>query len=292
MTLSKIIVHHGKERSVMNRHPWLFSGAVKKIEGDVKEGDVVEIFSADQRYLATGHYHEGSIKVRIFSFEQTKPDFEFWNAKLSAAFQYRKSLGFIDNPSTNCYRLVHAEGDGLPGLIIDIYNSVAVIQTHTIGMHNIKEHLVKSLEQVYEGKLKAIYDKSSDTMSRQQQSEIPNQLLMGDKSEEEVLENGIRFHRQLQRGTEDWFLSSTSARTGKLLGEYSAGKKVLNAFAYSGGFSLYALKNGASLVHSVDSSKKAGEWAEKNVALNFPNAKHQFFTEDVFDFLQNSKENV
>src|SRR3954463_6739297 len=148
MQFPKITLLPGKERSVYNRHPWLFSGAVKSIEGTPKESDVVEIYSSDQKYLATGHYHDGSIKVRIFSFEKVNPDYDFWKSKLLKAYVYREKLNLIHNPLTNAYRLISAEGDELPGLIIDIYNSTAVIQTHTLGMHRIKDHLVKALQEI------------------------------------------------------------------------------------------------------------------------------------------------
>ncbi|MEO8086328.1 MAG: class I SAM-dependent methyltransferase, partial [Bacteroidota bacterium] len=243
----KIILHPAKERSIQNKHPWLFSGAIKKTEGNPKEGDVVEVFSAAGLFLATGHYHAGSITVRIFSFEQVTPGYEFWKSKLQSAFEYRKKLNFIDNPATNCYRLIHAEGDGMPGLIIDIYNSVAVIQTHTLGMHAIKNHLVQALRELYGDNLSTIYDKSGDTMSRQQQLDISNELLFGNKTEEDVLENEIMFHVNFSEGQKTgFFLDQRENR--KLLGTYSNGKKVLNTFAYSGGFSLYALKNNATLV--------------------------------------------
>ena len=285
----KIILHPAKERSIQNKHPWLFSGAIKKTEGDPKEGDIVEIFSSAGLYLATGHYHAGSITVRIFSFDRITPDYQFWKSKLRSALEFRKKLNLTDNSETNCYRLVHAEGDGMPGLIIDIYNSVAVIQTHTLGMHGIKNHLTEALKELFGDKLTAIYDKSGDTMSRQQQVEIVNQMLVGNQTEVDVLENGIRFHVNFSEGQKTgFFLDQRENR--KLLGHYSAGKKVLNTFAYSGGFSMYALKNNATLVHSVDSSKKAAEWAEKNVKLNFNAAPHHFFAEDVFDFLKKSSE--
>jgi len=285
----KIILLPGKERSLLNRHPWLFSGAVKKIEGDAKEGDIVEIFSADNRYLATGHYHEGSIKVRIFSFEQVAPDYDFWKRKLQTAFDYRKSLGIIRNAHTTMYRLIHAEGDEMPGLIIDIYNSTVVLQTHTLGMHRIKEHLVKALKEIYGDALDCIYDKSAETMSKQKVAVTENIFLSGDKKEETVSENGIQFHVNFIEGQKTGFFID-QRENRKLLSSYSAGKKVLNTFAYSGGFSLYALKANAALVHSVDTSKKVEEWTEKNIALNFTEAPHRFFTRDVFDYLKSSGE--
>jgi len=262
----------------------------------MKEGDIVEIFSSDQRYLATGHYHDGSITVRVFSFERINPDYDFWKSKLQKAYSYRNNLNFINNDETNAYRLINAEGDGLPGLIIDIYNSTAVIQTHTIGMHNVKEHFVRALQELYGAKLTSIYDKSGETMNKQQQGLFTNQLLFGKKSEDEVLENGLRFFINFSEGQKTgFFLDQRENR--KLLGSLASGKKVLNAFAYSGGFSLYALNNKAALVHSVDSSKRSAEWAEKNVALNslsfgegWGEANHKFFTEDVFDFFKKSTE--
>lgn len=289
MPFPKIILNPGKERSLQNKHPWLFSGAIKKTEGNPKEGDVVEIYSSNGIYMATGHFHSGSITVRIFSFVQLEPDDAFWKSKLQLAYDLRASLGLTTNPQTNCYRLIHAEGDGMPGLIIDIYNSVAVIQTHTLGMHAIKSQLAKALQEIYGEKISAIYDKSGDTMSRQQKLEISNQLLYGTLTETQVMENGIKFHVNFSEGQKTgFFLDQRENRN--LLGSYSTGKKVLNTFAYSGGFSLYALMQQAALVHSVDSSKKAAEWAEKNVSLNVGNAPHQFFAEDVFDFMKRSEE--
>jgi len=285
----KLILQPGKERSVLNRHPWIFSGAIKKKEGTLKEGDVVEVFTSTGVYLATAHYHEGSISGRIFSFEQTDLKKDFWKSKLEKAFALRKDLGLVDNQDTNCYRLVHAEGDGLPGLIIDIYNRVAVIQTHTLGMHAVKNILVELLKEMFGNRLIAIYDKSGDTMAKHQKELIGNQLLFGDVTAEDVLENNIAFHVNFSEGQKTgFFLDQRENR--KLLGAYSRGKKVLNTFAYSGGFSLYALKNDAFLVHSVDSSKKAAEWAERNVSMNFKNAPHEFFAEDVFDFMKRSVE--
>jgi 23S rRNA (cytosine1962-C5)-methyltransferase len=289
MSFPKLILQSGKERSVLNRHPWIFSGAIKKKEGSPKEGDVVEVFTSTGVYLATAHYHEGSITGRIFSFEQTDLSHDFWKEKLQKAFDLRKSLGLVDSTHTNCYRLVHAEGDGLPGLIIDIYNRVAVMQTHTLGMHAVKDKLSGALKELYGNKLIAIYDKSGETMRKHQDEITGDKHLFGEATEEDVLENGIGFHVNFSEGQKTgFFLDQRENR--KLLGEYSRAKKVLNTFAYSGGFSLYALKNNAALVHSVDSSKKAAEWAERNVAMNFKNAPHEFFAEDVFDFMKRSTE--
>jgi 23S rRNA (cytosine1962-C5)-methyltransferase len=285
MSFARIILLPGKERSILNRHPWLFSGAVKRIEGEAKEGDIVEIFSADNRYLATGHYHEGSIKVRIFSFTQVEPDYNFWSSKIQRAFDYRKRLGIPYNPSTNMYRLIHAEGDGMPGLIIDIYNKTAVIQTHTLGMHAAKPHFVTALKKIYGHSIDCIYDKSADTMSKQKQALVENLWLVGDKKEDIVLENGISFYVNFVEGQKTGFFIDQRGNR-KLLSAYCAGKKVLNTFAYSGGFSMYALKADAMVVHSVDSSKKTEEWTQRNVELNFKEATHTYYTDDVFNFMK------
>ena len=283
--MAKIILKSGKERSLLNFHPWLFSGAVHKTEGEIKEGDVVEIYSDKKEYLATGHYHDGSIKVRIFSFTQVTPDYNFWKSKIQNAFDLRKQLGFVDNPDTNVYRLVNAEGDGMPGLIIDIYNETAVIQTHTIGMHNIKNELVKALQEIYGSKLKAIYDKSSETMNKHSEQVFKNGYLFGENSGNEVIENRNRFLVNWEEGQKTgFFIDQRDNR--RLLSKYANGKNVLNTFAYSGGFSVYALKGGANLVHSVDSSKKTMDWAKQNIELNFQNAEHEFFVLDTFDYLK------
>ena len=285
MDYSKVILHAGKERSVYNRHLWLFSGAIKKIEGAVKEGSIVEVFSSDNTYLATGHFHDGSIKVRIFSFEQREINADFWKGKIQSAFEFRKRLGFINNQNTNAYRLINAEGDELPGLVIDVYNDIVVIQSHTIGMHLIKKDLVQILQNLFPAG-QSIFDKSADTMGKD--SGIENGLLHGDKTETVITENGIKFYVNVSEGQKTgFFLDQRDNR--QLLGSYASGKKVLNTFAYSGGFSMYALKSNAELVHSVDSSKKAADWAAKNVSLNYDNsAPHEFFPTDVFQFLKAS----
>jgi 23S rRNA (cytosine1962-C5)-methyltransferase len=282
---SKIILKKGKERSLLNFHPWLFSGAVEKEEEGIKEGDVVEIFSNNNNYLATGHYHEGSIKVRIFSFEKINAEFKFWKEKIQRAYQLREKLGLTGNTDTNVYRLIHAEGDGLPGLIIDIYNTTAVIQTHTLGMYHNRNLFADALKEIYGSKLSAIYDKSSDSLSRQESMSVQNEFLFGEVDGVQVIENDVHFHVDIKEGQKTGFFID-QRENRKLLASYSRGKKILNAFSYSGGFSLYALKENAALVHSVDSSKKAAELTEKNIQLNFKYAPHQFYTEDVFDFLK------
>ncbi|HRH67485.1 MAG TPA: class I SAM-dependent rRNA methyltransferase, partial [Bacteroidia bacterium] len=268
-------------------HPWLFSGAVKKTEGQVAEGDIVEIYSSDNRYLATGHFHEGSIKARIFSFTETTADFSFWKTKLEAAHSLRQRLGLTDNQHTTVYRLVHAEGDGLPGLVIDIYGDAAVIQTHTRGMNKLVPVFSDALREIFKGKLSTIYDKSSDALGKQAIASNPNHFLLGDKPEGIVKENGISFFVNWVEGQKTGFFID-QRENRDLLRRYVTGKNVLNTFSYSGGFSMYALTAPANLVHSVDSSKKAADWALHNAELNTVTSRHSFFTEDVFDFLKKS----
>ena len=284
----KIILKKTKERSLQNFHPWLFSGAIEKKEDGIKEGDAVEIFSHNQNYLATGHYHEGSIMVRVFSFEKTDYSYDFWKSKLVKAFQLREQLGMINNAETNVYRLVNAEGDGMPGLIIDVYSTTAVVQTHTLGMHRLKHFIVEALKEIYGSRLTAIYDKSAESMRKQEATGMTNGFLFGKEDEIVAIENNIRFYIDVPEGQKTGFFID-QRENRKLLAYYSKEKSVLNAFAYSGGFSMHALNGKAALVHSVDSSKKAAALAERNIALNFRDAPHQFFSEDVFDFLKKSE---
>lgn len=286
---AKIILHPKKERSLRLFHPWVFSGAVAKTEGNPGEGDMVEVYSADGLYLATGHYHDGSIKIRIFSFEQTEAAEDFWENKLRDAYRFRVNLGLTADPFTNAYRLVHGEGDGLPGLIIDIYDTVAVIQTHTPGMHREKENILRGLENVFGTQLDTVYDKSAETMGKKFNLPAGNEFLFGETSEKTVIENGLQFKVNWVEGQKTGFFID-QRENRKLLERYSKGKKVLNTFSYSGGFSMYALKGGAEYVHSVDSSKKAMELSEQNAALNGYSERHSHFLLDAFDYLKKSDE--
>lgn len=283
----RVILAPKKERSVKLFHPWVFSGAIRTIEGEVKEGDMVEVFSNEGQYLASGHFHEGSIKVRIISFEKTTAGADFWLQRIKAAYDSRERLGLTDSEQTNVYRLVHAEGDGLPGLIIDIYGSVAVIQTHTLGMYNARHMITETLKAIYGTKLEAVFDKSSETMSKQNAIHVSNEFLLGNVQENVVVENDVKFYVNWVEGQKTgFFIDQRDNRS--LLSKYSAGKTILNTFSYSGGFSMYALKAGAKEVHSVDSSKKAAELALRNAELNGVSNHHHFFTEDAFDFLKKS----
>lgn len=281
--LTKVILGSGKDQSVRRFHPWIFSGAIKKIKGEVQDGDVVELFDNKDEYLGTGHYQAGSIAVRVFSFVKVDPDKAFWKEKIQNAYNYRKQLGLTDNDHTNVYRLVFAEGDRLPGLIIDWYNGTAVIQTHSVGMHLAKEAITEALKEIYGKRLLAIYDKSEETLPKQSTIKAQNGYLFGNSGTNEVMENGNKFYIDWEGGQKTGFFID-QRENRKLLAEYSKGKSVLNTFCYTGGFSVYASRAGATLVHSVDSSKKAIGLTEKNILLNDISG-HQGYSMDTFDFL-------
>ncbi|MCB0567381.1 MAG: class I SAM-dependent rRNA methyltransferase, partial [Phaeodactylibacter sp.] len=269
-------------------HPWIFSGAVKHIEGNVEDGDVVEVYKSDGSYLATGHYQNGSITVRLFSFQQVSPDQNFWDAKIGKALQYRRHLGLASNRQTNCFRLTHAEGDGLPGLIIDLYHKTAVVQCHSIGMHREMDKISQALQNNFGDQLEAIYDKSAESLPSQYATEVENRYVFGKGAPGPVLEYGHAFQVDWEEGQKTgFFLDQRENR--RLAGLYAKDKKVLNAFCYSGGFSIYALQAGARFVDSVDVSKKAIELTEANVALNgLASERHQSHALDVMDFLRSS----
>ena len=284
---TRITLNNGKEHSLKRFHPWVFSGAIKKLSGEVEEGDVVEVFSAQNEFLGMGHVQKGSIAVRIFSFEKINPDADFWRRKIQKAYDYRQSIGLADNPNTNVFRLVYGEGDGLPGLIIDYYNGTCVMQAHSIGMFIDKEKIVAALKDVLGEKLKAVYDKSSETLPKH--IEAKNSYLFGKSDVQEVIENGNKFLIDWEGGQKTgFFIDQRDNR--QLLASYSKDKTVLNTFCYTGGFSVYSAKAGAKEVHSVDSSKKAIELTDKNITLN-DITNHKSFAVDTFDFLKD-KENI
>lgn len=282
----KVILNPGKDEAVRRFHPWIFSGAINRIQGDVADGDVVEVFSAQDEYLATGHIQNGSIAIRIFSFEKINPDHAFWKNKILDAYNYRKQLGLIDNPETNVYRLIHGEGDGLPGLILDYYNGSVVMQSHSIGMHQIREEIAEVLKEIYDEKLISVYDKSSETLPKHEELNIEDGYLFGNSGNAEVLENGHKFFIDWETGQKTGFFID-QRENRKLLEKFSENKNVLNTFCYTGGFSVYALKSGALEVHSVDSSKKAIELTTMNVEKNnIDSSKHKTFQSDINDFLK------
>jgi 23S rRNA (cytosine1962-C5)-methyltransferase len=288
---AKVILNAGKEIAVKRLHPWIFSGAIARAEGNPTDGDVVEVFDKKLTYLATGHFYKGSIAVKIFSHSATEINEAFWLEKLNSAYQLRQTIVFQGGSGlVDCYRLIHGEGDGFPGLILDFYNGVVVFQAHTIGMWREKEKIVAGLKQIYGESLLAVYDKSAETLPTEFGKTVQNDYLFNTSLTEliphEVLENDHKFLIDWQTGQKTgFFLDQRDNRA--LLGQYSKGKKVLNSFCYSGGFSIYALKAGAELVHSVDVSKKAVDLVNQNVALNFGETdKHEAYAEDVMNYLK------
>jgi 23S rRNA (cytosine1962-C5)-methyltransferase len=286
----RIVLKKGKEQSVKRLHPWIFSGAIQKIIGTPSEGDAVEVFSSQDEFLALGHYQIGSISVRIFSFHQVEPDFQFWYGKIENAYRLRMQLGLAGNPQTNVYRLVNGEGDDMPGLIIDYYNGIAVLQMHSIGMYKIRHYLTEILQTLYGSKLMAVYDKSESTIPFKAGLEVKNGFLWGEQGLTTITENGCNFLVDVREGQKTgFFIDQRDNR--KLLSTYCTHKNVLNLFCYTGGFSVYALKSNASLVHSVDSSASAMEMTAKNIGLNeFQAGNHRSFCTDAFTFLKEIKD--
>lgn len=285
----KVILRSGRDRSLKRFHLWVFSGAVKNIEGRPADGDMVEVFSASDEYLATGHFQHGSIMVRVFSFEKTKADFDFWREKIVRTIEFRRKAGFLDNPETNVFRLIHGEGDGFPGLIVDFYNGVVVLQAHSVGMFKIRQMLADALKEILPEKVKAVYDKSESTLNIAQNTG-KEKFLTGTSANAEVSEYGNLFEIDFREGQKTGFFID-QRENRKLLQKYCSGKKVANIFSYTGGFSVYAARGGAILVDSADSSEKAMDLAHKNMVSNFgENPNHRFFTTDAFDFLKNQQE--
>jgi 23S rRNA (cytosine1962-C5)-methyltransferase len=281
----KIILKPGKEQSVMRLHPWIFSGAIKKIEGSPVEGEIVELYSHERDFLAMGHYQIGSIAVRIFSFQQVNPDAGFWRQKIQNAYNLRRTLHLTESDTTNVYRLIHGEGDGMPGLIIDYYNGLVVIQMHSIGMYLIRDQIAAAVSEIYKSSLAAIYNKSESTLPFKANTGAKNEFILGNSSIVEVRENGFRFYIDVSTGQKTgFFIDQRDNR--QLLTHYTAGKDVLNMFCYTGGFSVYALGGGAVRVDSVDSSAQAIELTEKNIAENEMNdGRHKAICTDAFGFL-------
>jgi len=280
-----VILKSGKDQSVRRYHPWIFSGAIKKIKGEVNEGDLVIVTDNKDEFLALGHYQVGSIAVRIISFEDREINADFWKDKISKAYELRKKFNLAENPDNNVYRLVHAEGDGLPGLIIDFYNGTVVLQMHSIGMYLNKQHIVEALKEVYGGQLLAVYDKSESTIPFKSEINAKNEYLFGNTGEKVVLEYGNKFKVNWEEGQKTGFFID-QRENRKLLAEYSKGRSVLNVFGYTGGFSVYAMNGGAKVVHSVDSSKLAIDLTNENIALNFNDtSRHEAFAVDAFEYL-------
>ena len=285
-----LILRKGKEESLKRFHPWIFSGAVHHIEGEPKEGDLVEVLNSEGRFVAIGHWQVGSIAVRVLTFNRQKIDVEFWEKRLETALDVRKSIGLAGSVNNNMYRLVHGEGDNLPGLIIDIYGENAVMQAHSVGMHVSRMQIAEALKAVMGDSLKAIYYKSETTLPFKASLGQENGFILGESNDNVAIENGLKFHIDWLKGQKTGFFVD-QRENRSLLEKYSHGRKVLNMFCYTGGFSVYAMRGGAELVHSVDSSAKAVDLVNANIELNFPDDKrHKAFAEDAFRFLDEMKE--
>ncbi|MEZ4800214.1 MAG: class I SAM-dependent rRNA methyltransferase [Flavobacteriales bacterium] len=287
----KVVLKKGKEQSIQRQHPWVFSGAIHGMTDFPKNGEVVEVVDMQDRCLGYGHYSEGSISVRIFSFEKTFENGKaFWKNKIQQAFNVRKSLGLVDNGSTNIYRLIHAEGDGLPGLIVDIYGSTAVIQSHSSGMHQLRDFIKDAILEVYDGKITTVYDKSAEKLNKNAGEASADSYLHGSNTDNIGLEHDCKFYIDWEEGQKTGFFID-QRENRRLLGELSHGKKVLNTFCYTGGFSVYALRAGATVVHSLDSSQKALDLTLKNVELNgFGDSNHKVIKADAVDYMKNLEE--
>ena len=289
MGKTKIILKSGKDQSVRRYHPWIFSGAIKKIYGTPEEGDVVEVFDNKDEFLALGHYQPGSIAVRILSFENIEPDTDFFRKRIEAAISYRRSAGLLDDPALNVYRLVHAEGDDLPGLIIDYYNGVAVMQMHSVGMYRMRKEISEILSDLLKEKITAVYDKSEGTIPFMSGIKSTNGFFYGQSGPVTVTENGFKFLIDFTSGQKTGFFID-QRENRRLLRQYTGGRNVLNMFGYTGAFSVYAMKD-AELVHTVDSSASAIEMTDENIKLNYGDDKrHQSFAADAFEFLRDIRD--
>ena len=286
MSYKKVFLKPGKEESLKRFHPWVFSGAIARVEGEPEEGEVVDVYTSKKEFIACGHFQIGSIAVRVLSFRQEPINHDYWVRRLQVAKDLRCALGLIGNPRNNTYRLVHGEGDNLPGLIIDVYDHTAVMQAHSAGMHLDRMAVADALEEVMGDVIQHIYYKSETTLPfKADLLATENGFLKGGSPENVAMENGLKFHVDWLKGQKTGFFVDQRENRA-LLERYAKGRNVLNMFCYTGGFSFYAMRGGANLVHSVDSSAKAIDLTNENVALNFPgDTRHQAFAEDAFKFL-------
>lgn len=288
----QIYLRKGKEESLLRRHPWIFSGAIDYIKAEdqsqISEGALVEVYTRSEEFIAQGHYQIGSIAVRVLSFEQETIDQGWWNGRIAVAHDVRRALSLTDNAATTCYRLVHGEGDGLPGLVVDIYGSTAVVQCHSVGMYHARMQVAEAIRSVYGQRITAIYDKSSQTVPFNAELGAVDGYLWGtsDHASQVVLENGEQFLVNWEKGQKTgFFLDQRENR--ELVKRYAKGRTVLNTFCYTGGFSVYALSGGAKEVCSVDSSERAVALASENMRLNFgPEAPHTEVAADAVDYLR------
>ena len=284
MNYKNVYLKHGKEDSLLRFHPWIFSGALHHLERGITEGEVVRVFTDKNEFIAIGHYQIGSIAVRVLSFDDVAIDHEFWCSRLSAALQVRQSLGLLSAPN-DTYRLVHGEGDNLPGLVIDCYGKTAVVQAHSVGMHEHRRDIAKALVSVMGDRLQHVYYKSETTLPYKADLGQENGFLYGGSDDNIGVENGLKFYVDWLKGQKTGFFIDQRENRA-LLEHYAKGRSVLNMFCYTGGFSVYAMRGGANLVHSVDSSAKAIDLTNKNIELNFSgDERHEAFCEDAFKYL-------
>lgn len=279
-----------KQESLLRFHPWIFSGALAGMDDGIEEGEVVRVITHEGQFIAVGHYQIGSIAVRVLSFRDITIDSAFWRSRLEAALLMRQRIGIADNPNNNTFRLVHGEGDNLPGLIIDCYGETAVMQAHSVGMHYCRQEICDALIDVMGGRIKNVYYKSETTLPYKAHLGEEDGFIHGRTDDNVAVENGLKFRVDWLRGQKTGFFVD-QRENRSLLEKYAMGKSVLNMFCYTGGFSVYAMRGGAKLVHSVDSSAKAIELTNANVALNFPDdSRHEAFCEDAFKYLDNNND--
>ena len=283
-----IYLKKGKEESLNRFHPWIFSGAIHHMDDNIEEGEFVNIFTASNEFIAVGHYQIGSIAIRVLTFSKVEISYDFWCDRLSSALKMRQNVGIADNNVNNTYRLVHGEGDYLPGLVIDCYGETAVMQAHSVGMHVCREEICRALIKVMGERIKHVYYKSETTLPFKAELGQENGFMYGETDNDIAIENGLKFHVDWLRGQKTGFFVD-QRENRNLLEHYAKGKSVLNMFCYTGGFSVYAMRGQAKLVHSVDSSAKAVEVTNRNIALNFPDdLRHEAFCEDAFKYLDNN----
>ena len=291
--MHKVYLKPGKEESLKRFHPWVFSGAIARIDGKPEEGEIIEVYTSKKDFIARGHFQIGSIAVRVLTFREDETiDNSFWRRKLATAREMRRSIGLIGRTDNNTYRLVHGEGDNLPGLVIDIYARTAVMQAHSAGMHMERMQIAEALTEVMQGEVDNIYYKSETTLPYKADLFPENGFLKGGSTDNVATEYGLKFHIDWLKGQKTGFFVDQRENRA-LLEKYAHGRTVLNMFCYTGGFSVYAMRGGALSVHSVDSSAKAIELTNKNIGLNFPDdPRHKSFAEDAFKFLEQMDDNA
>lgn len=286
MANHKAFLRQKKEQSLFRFHPWIFSGAIAKYSTEPEEGDIVDVYTSDKEFIARGHYQVGSIAIRVLSFNQEENiDQCFWKKRIETAYNVRKAIGLANNPSNNTYRLIHGEGDFLPGLIVDVYDHTAVLQAHSVGMHFSRLEIAETIINVLDGVVKNVYYKSETTLPFKANLDPIDGFIIGGNDDNIAIENGLKFHVDWLKGQKTGFFVDQRDNRA-LLEKYSKDKSVLNMFCYTGGFSFYAMRGGAKLVHSVDSSAKAIDLTNENIKLNFGDDKrHEAYAEDAFKYL-------